>query len=220
MRRFAVFVALLLATPFACEEEKPVDTYVQKSTASGATGPYAPLCERLCQRYRDAGCAVGPSCAADCARGFDTLGEACLDVTVAYNECVADQVLDNCSDSPPACNTQLEAWRRCPVNGSCGPVLCSDDDQGGCSCNALCGAEEQEVVENCSENGEAYDCECLIDGEVVDTCSAEPIGCAFFIGCCFGEIPEPGEGGGGSGGSPSEGGGGSGGSGGTAGSGG
>lgn len=145
-------------------------------------------CATMCEQTIANGCEMSPSlkrCAERCVESVELAGE-CEDVTQAYVRCLGSEGLQTCYDVPPGCDEAWLIWSMCSATGNgCGPVQCGAPETG-CSCRSFC--ETATVEETCVPNGDLWDCTCSVDDEVVTTCSAQSISCAFFIGCCAATI--------------------------------
>jgi hypothetical protein len=141
-------------------------------------------CARMCEASIAVDCELSPSverCATRCADSVASTGP-CKDVSQDYVRCLGDAGLDDCFSVPASCDEAWASWAMCsPAGEGCGPVVCGDPAEG-CTCGAYC--EGVLVEEHCEASGDAWDCTCSLEGEVVATCEAMELSCAFFVGCC------------------------------------
>src|SRR5690606_35814171 len=151
------------------------------SSSSGVSGPHAGICTAMCDNLEAIDCAVPADCAASCVTSIEA-GGACNQVLVDYIACLAAHPSPGCQQHPAACEEPYAAWRACPLQSGCGPVVCTERNNQDCTCSALCSGAEYE--ETCFTVDGEIACECRVDGELEVVCSGDELLCAFFAGCC------------------------------------
>lgn len=158
--------------------------------SSGGDDP-ASLCAELCEKYSGlCGTPQGGDCEPQCDAAFATLPAECKDEAAALYQCFLDQPVDPTCDFGNACQSEILAFGTCSggtggVGGGssgCGSLVCDASSDGSCLCKDIC--EGEEIVAECTPQGDSLLCTCTKGVQQLGTC-VDPIESQCSLsGCC------------------------------------
>ncbi|MDI1482508.1 hypothetical protein [Polyangium sp. y55x31] len=185
MRSFHIIAALgILVFEAACGGKVVIDRDGQGGNEPIDPGP-SEVCSSYCSVQAELGCTEDvATCVSICKTNLDAVG-SCAPSLGAVITCSTQNASPppNCSELPPVCTDEVEAFQTCVASAPCTSFGNCQVSAGHCNCTNECSGA---LVESDCDTKPGGTCTCRFNGEVVGTCAPTYAKCDNLIGCCAG----------------------------------